>query len=219
MWPKDYPKSKSLRQVSHREIPIYNNRKLILHIQRLHRFDDWCCKRNLSVASLRNKCHLFVSPISLSQEDKKYLIFLRWIKRLSSNMGNSSLSNETNKRYSNNTKSYFGCWQKCPNPDLLGLFYPGGKRVDTESHQALDQLVRQSTAVSLAKTVSATSPGTGKWKDQLDHINHHLNGNSYSQTKKFYKILISICPIEFGVLGYVRRTSSWGDRICKSYRK
>ena len=61
----------------------------------------------------------------------------------------------------------------------VGLFYPGGKRVDTESHQALDQLVRQSTAVSLAKTVSATSPGNGKWKDQLDHINHHLKGNEY----------------------------------------
>ena len=101
----------------------------------------------------------------------------------------------------------------------VGLFYPGGKRVDTESHQALDQLVRQSTAVSLAKTVSATSPGNGKWKDQLDHINHHLKGNSYSQTKKFYKILISICPIKLGISGYVRRTSSWGYRICKSCRK
>ena len=25
MWPKDYPKNKSLKQVSHREIPIDNN--------------------------------------------------------------------------------------------------------------------------------------------------------------------------------------------------
>ena len=93
----------------------------------------------------------------------------------------------------------------------VGLFYPGGKRVDTESHQALDQLVRQSTAVSLAKTVSATSPGNGKWKDQLDHINHHLKGKEYFQTKKFYKILISICSIEFGISRHVRRASSWSD--------
>ena len=60
----------------------------------------------------------------------------------------------------------------------VGLFYPGGKRVDSESHQALESLVRKNTATSQAKTISAVSPGNGKWKDQVEHINHHLRGMS-----------------------------------------
>ena len=67
----------------------------------------------------------------------------------------------------------------------VGLFYPGGARIQKESSVLFDDLERKTSAIVKSKSVSAASPGNGKWNSQLEHINAHLK--SYTQHNREFR--------------------------------
>ena len=71
----------------------------------------------------------------------------------------------------------------------VGLFYPGGHRIQKESDEIFQKMERQTTALANSKAMSAISPGNGKWNQQIDHINQHLK--TYAQQNKAFREAIS----------------------------
>jgi len=71
----------------------------------------------------------------------------------------------------------------------VGLFYPGGHRIQKESDEIFNKMERQTTALANSKAMSAISPGNGKWNQQIDHINQHLK--TYAQQNKEFREAIS----------------------------
>ena len=71
----------------------------------------------------------------------------------------------------------------------VGLFYPGQARIQKESSELFNALERKNTALEHSKTISAASPGNGKWNQQIEHINAHLK--SYTQHNKEFRDAVS----------------------------
>lgn len=71
----------------------------------------------------------------------------------------------------------------------VGLFYPGGHRIQKESDEIFNNMERQTTALANSKSMSAISPGNGKWNQQIDHINQHLK--TYAQQNKEFREAIA----------------------------
>ena len=71
----------------------------------------------------------------------------------------------------------------------VGLFYPGAARIQKETTELFDTLQRKDIALEQSKTISAASPGNGKWNQQIEHINAHLK--SYTQHNKEFRETVS----------------------------
>lgn len=71
----------------------------------------------------------------------------------------------------------------------VGLFYPGGKRMQAEEQRKLEEEFTKMKNKSDTNLVSPISPGKGYWRKQVDHINGHLR--AYAQQNLEFRSLIA----------------------------